>query len=156
MQNKKGQEEMVGFALIIIVVSVIILAFLGLSLSDGEKESVESYEVESFIQSFLQYSSSCEINSKVLEIDDLVKECSRGINCDSGENACEILEETIGEISEASWRVENGSSIRGYELLINSASENLVNITKGIQTGNSKGAIQFLPDGIEITFKSYY
>ena len=62
IKRKKAQEEMVGFALIIILVAVILLIFLGFSLRDQEKETIESYEVESFIQSFLQYTSDCRDN----------------------------------------------------------------------------------------------
>jgi len=57
--NKKAQEEMVGFALIIIVVAVILLVFLSIGLRKDGREDVESYEVASFIQSLLQYHTSC-------------------------------------------------------------------------------------------------
>lgn len=51
-KKKKAQEEIVGFALIIIIVAVILLFFLNFYLRSGEKESVESYEVNSFILAF--------------------------------------------------------------------------------------------------------
>ena len=65
---KRAQEEMVGFALIVIIVSVILVIFLGFSLRDQGKENVESYEVESFIQSFLQYTSECRDNFNFLSV----------------------------------------------------------------------------------------
>lgn len=154
--DKKAQEEMVGFALIIIIVSVIFLAFLGLSLSDREKDSVESYEVESFVQSFLQYSSDCKKGNKNLEISDLIKECSNDQICSDGKEACKILEETLEGISEAGWNPSQENPVKGYELKINSLDENIINITKGNFTANSKGAIQFLENNVEITFKAYY
>ena len=154
-KNKKAQEEMVGFALIIIVVSVIFLAFLGLSLSDDEKESVESYEVESFVQSFLQYSSDCKEGDENLDISDLIEECTNDQICSNGEEACEILEETLEGISKESWNPSQENPVKGYELKINSPIKNIINITKGNITANSKGAIQFLENNI-IIFKAYY
>src|SRR3989338_7985995 len=56
---KRSQEEMVGFALIIILVSIILLVFLAFSLSKSKTESTESYEVNSFLQSTLQYTTAC-------------------------------------------------------------------------------------------------
>ncbi len=47
--QKKAQEELVGFALIIIIVAVILLFLIVFSLRSNEKEAVESYEVNSFI-----------------------------------------------------------------------------------------------------------
>ncbi|MBI2057207.1 hypothetical protein HYT91_03060 [Candidatus Pacearchaeota archaeon] len=62
-KNKIGQEEMVGFALIIILVSVILLVFLAFSLNKPKTEATESYEVNSFLQSSLQYTSSCQTSN---------------------------------------------------------------------------------------------
>ena len=46
-KDKLGQEEMIGFVLIIILVAIIILVFLSFSLKKPVKDNVESYEVES-------------------------------------------------------------------------------------------------------------
>ena len=46
--NKKAQEEMIGFALIIIIVMVVMMVFL--SLGKGNvKEDIENYEAENFL-----------------------------------------------------------------------------------------------------------
>jgi hypothetical protein len=153
--DKKAQEEMIGFALIIIIVSVIFLAFLGLSLSDEEKDSVESYEVESFVGSFLQYSSDCKEGDKSLEISDLIEKCSNNQICGDRES-CEILEGTLEGISEESWNPSPENPVKGYELKISSPMKNIINITKGDITANSKGAIQLLKNNVEIIFKAYY
>ena len=68
VEEKKGQEEMVGFALILILVAIIVLVFIGFSIRSPEKESVESYEVESFLQSMLQYTTECENNVEKLPV----------------------------------------------------------------------------------------
>ncbi|GAG23113.1 unnamed protein product, partial [marine sediment metagenome] len=40
--NKKAQEEMLGFGLIIIIVLVIMMVFLGFSLRNSEKQGVRA------------------------------------------------------------------------------------------------------------------
>ena len=75
MKNKYGQEEMVGFALIMIIVAIILLIFLSFSLGKSEKETVESYEVESFIQSMSQYTTDCRDNLEYVSIQKLIFDC---------------------------------------------------------------------------------
>ena len=43
IRSKLGQEEMVGFAIIMVIVFVIMLVFLGFSMSNSDKEAVENY-----------------------------------------------------------------------------------------------------------------
>ena len=163
IKNKKAQEEMVGFALIIIVVAVIILIFLGFSLRSPEKETVESYEVESFIQSFLQYTTECRNNIEALSIQKLIFVCNDNPSnqCLDVKNSCSVLNTELENMLKESWKVGENRPVKGYELNIISDSriEPLVSITEGEITGNSKGSIQeFFKGGslIEITFKAYY
>ena len=153
---KKAQEEMVGFALIVIIVSVILVIFLGFSLRDQGKENVESYEVESFIQSFLQYTSECRDNFDFLSVQELISDCNDNKKCSDGKKACDILNETLKGITGESWRIGKERPVNGYELKINSLNKNILELKEGNTTGNSKGAIQYLPNNIEITFTAYY
>jgi len=155
-KSKKAQEEMVGFALIIIIVAVILLIFLGFSLRNGEKEAVESYEVESFLQIFLQYTTDCRDNLESLSVQKLINDCRKENTCLDGRKSCDVLNETLKEIVEKSWKVENGSSVKGYNLRISSNEEEMINLNKGNQTFSSKGAIQYLSGDTEISFKAYY
>lgn len=163
MKVKKGQEEMVGFALIIILVAVIVLIFLGFSLNDSS-ESVESYEVESFLQSGLQYTTECRDEFGYLTVQDLVFDCREKRSCSvEGEerNACEILNSTLKGISDSGWQVEEGSAVRGYdlEIVVEGSGEPLLNLSKGNETSNAKGSSQeFSKSGenVQIYFTAYY
>ncbi len=93
---------MIGFALIIIVVAVILLVFVGFFLRDTEKESVESYEVESFIQSFLHYTSDCRDNLEFLSIQKLILDCNNDRLCLDQRKACDVLTPILEEITEES------------------------------------------------------
>ena len=154
-KTKKAQEEMIGFALIIIIVSVILLIFLGFSLREG-REEVESYEVESFIQSFLQYTSECEDNLEFLSVQELISDCSNNKRCLDGKEACDILNETLKGITQESWKTGLERPVKGYELKINALNKKIIEFKEGNITGNSKGALQYLPNDIEITFTAYY
>src|SRR3989338_10745103 len=103
MKNKFGQEEMVGFALILILVAIIILVFIGFSIRSPEKESVESYEVESFLQSMLQYTTSCENNIEKLPVQKLVFSCNAKEKCLDGRDSCEVLQTELESILKESW-----------------------------------------------------
>ena len=155
-KSKKEQEEMVWFALIIIVVAVILLIFLGFALRGQEKETVESYEVESFIQSFLHYTSDCRDNLEFLSVQKLISGCSNNVKCLDGRLTCEVLEPILKGIVEESWLTGEERPVKGYELKINSAGGDILELKEGNITVNSKGSVQFLPNNIEIFFTAYY
>ncbi len=166
--GKKAQEEMIGFALIVVLVSVILLIFIGFSLRDEKgKENVESYEVESFIQAMLQYTTDCKDNQGYVDVQKLIFMCNSGENCVnaadlkelSRENSCSVLNSTLEEILNESWKVGDEWPAKGYEFEIIAGDEELVKIVKGSVSSSFKGASQdFFKGGktFEIAFNVYY
>lgn len=165
-KSKKAQEEMVGFALILIIVSVIILVFFSLSIKNkGVVE--ESYVTDNFLQAILPYTTDCYISGSPADIDKLAKRCSsQGYEmCDDGERSyCEVLNETLEEILELSWPVYLGedeeSYYKGYDfkILDFSIEDNpilLTNLTKGKETNTYKGSQQNV-EHMNIIFKVYF
>ncbi len=146
--KKKGQEEMVGFALIIIIVAVSLLIFLSFYLRKPSEENlIESYEVKSFIQSALQY--TIEYESEYISIRKLIKKCG---NYDEG---CEELQSELENMMEKAWTVKDGGVIKGYNLEIVLKDKEILKIEKGDKTPNYKSSYQEL-DNIEIRIKIYY
>lgn len=144
----KGQEEMIGFALIIIIVAVILLVFLGISLRQPQEENVKSYEVENFLQATLQYTGECRDDSDLefLSIRRLITACGRGETCLDGKETCMILETDLREIMENSWKLDG--PIKAYELKVVSGGAELFPVIKqGNLTGNCRGALQDFNDG---------
>lgn len=139
MRNSKGQEEMVGFALIVIIVAIIILVFLSFSLKAPQKEEVESYEIDNFIQTALQYTSDCQDNLDYLSVERLITRCYGGKMCLDGRSTCEVLDLIMAGIMEESWSVDRGSVIKGYALNITSEAESILALNKGNSTGKYKG-----------------
>ena len=154
--GKKGQEEIVGFALIIIIVAVVILFMLSFSLRSSNKENVESYEIDSFITSSLQYSTDCEVNSKGTSVEDLIYECSDNTSCDDERNSCEVLNSTLKDIVYGSWKTGEERVVKGYNFVVSESGAEMVSFFEGNETRNYKGGIHSLPGSIEISLKVYY
>ena len=154
--NKRAQEEIVGFAIIVIIVSIILVFFLVFSLS--ERTSEESYETESFLQSVLHYTSDCTDNGKYLPIQDLIFSCYGKETCDDGEEACVVLNETLKGMVGESWPTGEDFPAKGWKLDIFSGEEAILSLSEGNITGSYKGAQQLVPKGVSlrILFNVYY
>lgn len=118
--TKKSQEEMVGFILIVVLVSVIALVFLGISIIRQPKQEYKSNEVSNFLGSFLQYTTACESRYLPLSMADVIKDCAENEadKCDNGELACSVMNQTAEEILSAAWPYGNESYLKGYEFNI--------------------------------------
>ena len=155
-RGNQAQEEMVGFALIVVIVAVILLFFMVFSLKSSDQNVVRSYEVESFLQSIFHYTTDCEDNQGILSLDKIIFSCQRGDECLDGREACEVLDSTVSGLVEESWDVGENSSVRGYDFVIKIGDSEMFNKTAGDLNGNSKGAMQPFPKDIEIYFSVYY
>ena len=148
-----------GFVIIVIIVAIILLFFLSFYLKSEKKESIESYEADSFIQSFLHYTTECRDYLEYLPVQELIFECSNGAMCLDDQEACDILNSALRDIVKESWSVGEDRPIKGYELNITTNQEELVSFRDGNTTGNYKGAKQDLAkggDSVEIFFRAYY
>ncbi len=160
MKNRKlGQEEIIGFALIIILVSIILLVALGLLIRGKSKEPVQSYEAASFIQTFLQYTSDCYNGIEYLPIQKLIFECSNENSCEDARDTCDVLEEDLKQISEKSWQVSEETPVKGYKIRVISEESEILLIEQGNKTSNYKSAMQtFSRQGTDydVSFSVYY
>jgi len=157
--NKKGQEEIIGFVMIIILVAVILLIFVGFSLRSGQTQDVESYEVESFIRAILQHTTECKDNFGYLSVDRIIFECMNKGVCADDRSACEALTESLEGITSEAWRIEN-RPVEGYKLEVLLEGEPLIEeIFEGNESKNHKGAVQDFSKGgnsIQVFFRAYY
>jgi len=156
---KRAQEEMVGFALIVVIVAVIMLIFLGFSIKGGILQKTQSYEVESFLQALLQTTTECEDYSEYLSVKDLIFDCHRDQTCLDGRQSCDVLEETMENLIAESWQIQGDRPVKAYFLNISSNSDALLMISEGNITKSSKSAFQgFSRSGssLNILLKVYY
>jgi hypothetical protein len=158
----KGQEELVGFGLIIGVVLIIMLVFLGLVWnSPNETNDVESYEVINFNQALLTYTTECadEYIPNYQSVVELIYSCSREDKCSDGKRSCEVLNETITKITNEAWNINEGSLYKGYSVNITEEEKEIIYINEGNVTRTFKASTQEYSNrgrNIVVEFKIYY
>jgi len=159
IKNKRGQEEMVGFAFIVIIVAVILVIFLSITLNTNKDEGPQSFEVESFLQVMLSQTTDCHIVTEYLSIKELISSCAESKTCQDGRLSCIALNDYLEEISESAWSV--GSSTSGYKLTVDLNGQPIIpEIFSGNITRNYRGASQNFSrynhaNEYRITFKTY-
>ncbi len=132
MKTKKAQEEMVGFVLIVVLVTVIFLILLGLFLRKNSQDiSMESSEVSMFLDSMVEFTTNCSLNSgfSYENVGDLAAECDRNSLCSNGKNACDVLNEVTTELIESSWNFGAESPTKGYVFSIKFENQNSLPIS---------------------------
>lgn len=148
--NKKAQEEIVGFVLIVVIVSVILVIFLGIMLSNKTQSGeYKSKDIEQFLESLMQFTTDCAINYEPAysKLNELVQQCYSLSKCTSGKNPCDIAKETIKNTVELSFKIERDSINKGYEFIsvINSSLDKpIIEIKKGECASAIKGGIFLL------------
>jgi len=99
-RGKMGQQEMVGFVLIVVLVVIGMMIFLVISVRDSpEKEG--SLEVENILNAVMKHTTDCAV---VYEPDydtfeDLFKSCYQGRQCSNLKvSACDYLNESLSSV----------------------------------------------------------
>ena len=142
-KNKKGQEEIVGFVLIVVIVAVVFLVLLGIFIrKDGGLET-ENKEISQFLGSIGQSTSECAIGYEpnYLKLGSLIEACYSGDLCLSGKKACDVLETELKNVLDASWKVGEGP-IKGYEFNASFLSDTKEKDIKSIKKGACIGSIR--------------
>ncbi len=115
MKLKKGQAEIVGFVLIIVIVAVVFLVFLGISLRKSVADVTESRDVYQFLESGMEYTTSCVTSfyPDYRKLGELFDECWSRSDCLDGKNSCEVLNETLKNVLENSWLIGENRPFQG-------------------------------------------
>lgn len=152
MKNKKAQEEIVGFVLIVIIVSIVLVIFLGISLRQDKEISRESRDTYQFLESTMQYTTDCALSYEPAysKLSELIIECREGLStCTSNKTPCNVAEETLKNIIESSFPIQEEADIKGYEFKAiystNTTEEEIIFINKGNCTISIRGAEFLLP-----------
>ncbi len=139
IKNKKSQEEMVGFVLIIVLVAVIAVVFLGISLRKPSQTNAESENILAFISAVSEVTTECQISKNHLSVGELVSACEKSRPCDGGKPACSVLSDTLEEIMSKAYVVEMGSFRTFYNLTLSYIPENRP-LIEPIISGSCKGS----------------
>lgn len=150
--KRKGQEEIVGFVLIVVLVVVVLVIFLGLQLRNPKPEQRQSEIVYQFLESAMEQTTNCALSerSSYLPLDSLIRECHEtGSLCFNGQDSCDYAQDSIKELLNNSFPIGSNFPYKGYEISINyfvnesgqQTNELLFNVTSGnclnSYTGNS-------------------
>lgn len=137
--NKRSQEEMIGFVIIIVLVAVIGVIFLALSMRPSSKQ-LSSAELNGFLYSSLKVTSSC-YNVEPLNLKELVTACQENKVCDDETLACDSLNTTASELIEQAFPIEQDSKYKGYNLRISQRNETLLELEKGVEGNRMVGEV---------------
>lgn len=122
--KRNAQEEMVGFALIMIVVAVILMIFLGFALSNKEEVINEKdFQITSFLESSLQYTTECRDNYEFVSLRDLIKLCKSQQPCTDGKDSCKVLNSTMGNLLNEAWKPGADRPVKGYYMNITNSKD---------------------------------
>lgn len=116
MKSKKGQQEIVGFVLIVVLVVVGLMVFLIISGRDSGKD-VKSVEVDNMLNALMRHTTDCAIvyEPDYDDFEDLFKSCHRGKKCSNlGEDACDYLNESLLAVLDGMFATE--ATIEAYQL----------------------------------------
>ncbi len=136
--KRKGQEEILGFVIIVVIVAVIFLVFLGISIRRTSPATQrEGADVSQFLRSAMEFSSGCTVTYEpnYLNIGGLLKECYSDSTCRSGEDSCHALSKALEEIIESNWKMGADRPVKGYTFNATYSSEgsskSVIFISKG-------------------------
>ncbi|MBM3247649.1 hypothetical protein FJZ17_03880 [Candidatus Pacearchaeota archaeon] len=117
-ENKKAQQEIVGFVIIVIIVAVVGVIFLGIYLKPQPSVATKDAEINNLLISTSKYTTSCYKDSEpnYRTIEDLVVDCYQYKKCGDGEFACIVLNRTYSEMLNRVWIAGDTSAIRHYEI----------------------------------------
>jgi hypothetical protein len=154
--NSKGQEEITGFILIVVIVAIIIVIFLAIFLRQNVNTSgfKDNRQIAGFIESAMEYTSDCAIGYEPAysNLGELIKECRAGRQCISGKMACNVLNSTLTEIIDSGWQVGSDRPVKGYKLGIvyslnsSNGGDSIMSLGKGECKSNREGAEYFSSD----------
>lgn len=159
MRERRAQEEMVGFVLIVVLIIIISLVFLGFSLRQKPKLEV-STTVDNLLSAMLLYTTDCALYIPQYEtVKDVMKSCYYNEICSDGKSACTELREVMDKLlraAEGDLSSNSDKPIKAYELNVSYSAKQqgfiarqpeagLLYIKNGVCTSESAGAQQFVP-----------
>lgn len=170
MKSNRGQEEMVGFALIVVIFAVIFIVILGVLIrTPATPEITGSRDLHYFVESMLYTTSSCSLTSApdYASVAELAVACAANPHqtCDvSEQKVCLALNQTVREILDRSWYANPEHPATGYNLTMSFSPparkipEVLMTTSVGTCSGDYRADSYLLREGttrgmIEVVFK---
>jgi len=155
-QNNKAQEEMVGFAVLIIIVAVVGVLFLSFMLGRHSSTEISSLSVQQFSEALVHATSECNLGAwpKLSSFSDVIDACYNAPSalCDNGISACQYLNSSIIEITNTAWPISPDSPFveASFSLLFKDRISKEEKEFSSLQfkncSGSSMGGESIIPD----------
>lgn len=122
IRSKKAQHEIMGFVLIVVLVSIAIVIFLSLNIYKNKNTKENSVEISNLLQAAMYYTSDCAVNyiPQYREGQDLIKECYKNPDerCLNGKTVCDALKDTFYQVIENNLMVSEESPNKAYRMSV--------------------------------------
>ncbi len=162
--KRRGQEEIVGFVLIVVLVVIILIVFLGIQLRKPATAQRESELVYQFLESSMEQTTNCTLSegASYLALDELIRECHEtGSSCLGGVGSCDIAKDTFKSLVKGSFAVGPDFPYKGYDVsavyFVNSSGQSQIepvfNITAGNCSNSYIGSSYLIPLSISVRVK---
>jgi hypothetical protein len=122
---KKSQQEILGFVLIVVIVSIVGVIFLVLTMGRTQSTAHNSIEISNLLESSMHYTTDCAVNyiPQYKDGQDLIKSCynenlGNYLNCLDGRNVCTALATTMENIIQDTLDVHEDSPNKAFKLNI--------------------------------------
>lgn len=153
IRKKKGQEEIVGFVLIVVILAIAMVIFLGIKLRNPEPAQKQSEVLYQFIESSMEQTTECVVrqNGRNVALNELIKEChSFNNNCLNSRSSCDVAKETMDELVSSTFKVGEDYPYKGYSILAeyssnSSSPDEIFLLESGNCTNNYIGNSYFIP-----------
>ena len=144
MKNKAGQNEMVGFVLIVVLVIIGLMVFLIVSLR-SQDEVQESVAVTNMLNSIMAATTDCAIPAEpyYYDFEELLKGCYENEKCSNLDKmACDYLNESLKEVVDSLLLSEATVSAYQIDLLTKdeSGEQGILRVIEGNCTGTVSSA----------------
>jgi len=99
LNNKRSQQEIMGFVLIVVIIVVVGVVFLGISLRKAPALNTEDLEISNFLTSSTKYTTDCVLDPPLpADLKEVIGACYAGKTCIDGRLACDVLNKTYLDI----------------------------------------------------------
>ncbi|MEK6893165.1 MAG: hypothetical protein AABX07_03085 [Nanoarchaeota archaeon] len=146
MIQTKAQEEIAGFVVIVVLVSILFVIFLGLNLNKPASADKESKELSSYLGSLKEFTTNCTLdNRNFANIGEILGYCFKKKSCTSNEDSCRILNSTLKEIFKATMPLGKDYNLKGYKFkaIYSSKTPRLNETIISISAGNCSSQYRF-------------
>jgi hypothetical protein len=142
MNRKRGQQEIVGFVLIVVLVIIGLMVFLIISSRSGG-DDVKTVEVGNMLDALMKHTTDCAVvyEPDYDDFEDLFKSCHQGDQCSNlGMSACDYLNESLRAVLEGMFATE--ATIEAYQIDFSvKEEEESTGLLQIVHGGNCTGSV---------------